>query len=141
MLRAIKARDITTALQTIRDVMKSGKPGDRLKAAAELLDRAVGKPIPLDLQVEVETLRAELEALANDFEASYRGTAGGLARAALPDCEAAGSPAESEVRSVVPEIAAGEAGPVAAEREPGGSAVVGGSPVDGREPITPVDGG
>jgi|ERR1035437_3207916 hypothetical protein len=56
MFQEIKRGDITLAIETIRNVMKSGKDGDRLTAARLLLDRALGMPIALDVEQRIETL-------------------------------------------------------------------------------------
>ena len=60
LMRAIKARDIDLAIDTIREVMREGKPGDRLRAAALLLERALGAPLPADIEERLKALEAVL---------------------------------------------------------------------------------
>jgi nucleoid-associated protein YgaU len=55
LLSAITEGDVDAAIATLREVMASGKPFERIAAARELLDRAVGKPLA--------TIEAELTAV------------------------------------------------------------------------------
>lgn len=61
--RAIKARDIVAALDTIRAVMADpeARAADRLAAASELLDRVIGKAAPADFIERIERLERALE--------------------------------------------------------------------------------
>lgn len=58
--KSLRDADVTKALETIRDVMKSGSPSERLAAARELLDRAIGKSVQSDLLERIEALELRL---------------------------------------------------------------------------------
>lgn len=59
LLKAIRAKDITLAVETILDVMAKGKDSDRLAAARELIDRVCGKAVQSELLERIEKLEAE----------------------------------------------------------------------------------
>lgn len=52
------------AVQVLADLMRKGDPSNRLKAACEILDRAIGK-VPAALDSELEERLAELEQRAS----------------------------------------------------------------------------
>lgn len=56
--KAIRAKDVTQALSTIRSVMKDGRDNDRMAAARELLDRVLGKAVQSDFHERLEALEA-----------------------------------------------------------------------------------
>ena len=60
LMKAIKAKDIDQAVKVMREVMTSGKNGDRLTAAKLLLDRALGPIVEADLLERLEQLEAAL---------------------------------------------------------------------------------
>jgi hypothetical protein len=59
----IKSEDIALAVETIRNVMadKTARPGERLAAARELLNRVVGDPAMSELLDRVAALEQLLE--------------------------------------------------------------------------------
>jgi hypothetical protein len=59
---ALRDDDVEKALQTIRDVMNTGRDGEKLAAARELLDRVLGKVIQSDLLERIEALEAAVAA-------------------------------------------------------------------------------
>ena len=66
LLQEIKSSDIELAIRTMREVMrdKGAKDADRLRAAETLLERALGKPVELDLierMEQMERLVAQLQ--------------------------------------------------------------------------------
>ncbi len=58
MLEAIGDDDVTACISALRQIVgdANAKPGDRIQAIKELLDRAVGKPAPGDLSELVEEI-------------------------------------------------------------------------------------
>lgn len=59
LMSAVTEDDVRAALAVYRDVMANGK----LAAAEALLGRVFGKPIPMDLQAEVDELREAVDAI------------------------------------------------------------------------------
>ena len=68
LFKAARAKDVPTALKTIREIMGKGKDADRLAAARMMLDRLVGPTVELDLIERLEALEAEI------FRKGNRGT-------------------------------------------------------------------
>ena len=60
LMKAIKVKDIDLAVQTIREVMTKGKDRERLRAAALLLERALGAPIAADIDERLRALEVVL---------------------------------------------------------------------------------
>ena len=62
LFKAARAKDVQTALATIREIMTSadGKDTDRLTAARMMLDRLIGPAIELDILERLEALEAAI---------------------------------------------------------------------------------
>ena len=62
LFKAARAKDVQTALATIREIMTDakGKDTDRLAAARMMLDRLIGPAIELDILERLEALEAAI---------------------------------------------------------------------------------
>jgi len=62
LAKAIKGRDITKAVQVLREIMNDpkAKAADRIAAAREMLDRSCGKPVQADLLERIEGIEQQL---------------------------------------------------------------------------------
>ena len=62
LFKAARAKDVQTALATIREIMTDakGKESDRLTAARMMLDRLIGPAIELDILERLEALEAAI---------------------------------------------------------------------------------
>ena len=71
-LATLRDADIELAVRTIRGVMsgKGSKPGDRLAAARELLDRVLGRPAGEDVLARIDRLETALARAEREREAT-----------------------------------------------------------------------
>jgi hypothetical protein len=101
LLRSVTEGDVKAAIRVLRDVMKTGRPSDRVAAARELLDRTIGKAHET---VEAALLNERPGVSTTTSSIPWRMISPGelaaldelrrklVARATCPACEAAGAP-------------------------------------------------
>lgn len=66
LLSEITAGDIRACVRCLRGIIRGkARPSDKLTAITILLDRAIGKPLPSDIESEISELRKTIQEISN----------------------------------------------------------------------------
>lgn len=63
----ITPADIRACVRCLREIIKGkSRPSDKLNAIEILLDRAIGKPLPCDIETEIAELKKSIKEIVNE---------------------------------------------------------------------------
>lgn len=67
LLAQITAADIRACVRCLREIIRGkARPSDKLTAITILLDRAIGKPLPCDIESEISELRKTIKEIRDE---------------------------------------------------------------------------
>lgn len=67
LLSEITSGDIRACVRCLRGIIRGkARPSDKLAAITILLDRAIGKPLPCDIETEIAELKKSIKEIVNE---------------------------------------------------------------------------